>query len=190
MSRTLRLMADVDRSASGLSLGHYAILGFLYQQPMHGYEIARRFREESELGLVLPLDMNVVYALLKDLYVQGLVEGHQEAVGLRPLRTVYRLTPLAETRLLRWLEEPVERLREIRAGFMAKLYFCNAIGISATTRLLDAQLPASHAYLAQLLERASEPEAGAFARFVYRSKISAARATIAWMEEERAALEV
>jgi DNA-binding PadR family transcriptional regulator len=169
----------------GLSVGEYAILGVLRERPMHGYEIARRFAADLDLGLVLPLDMSTVYALLKDLHEQGLIEGHRETVGLRPPRTVFRLTPEAEVLLRHWLEEPVGRLREVRSDLLLKLYFCRAAGTAGTVRLLDAQIASSRAYLARLERLAAEADAESFERLVRASKISAARATIAWLMEER-----
>lgn len=173
---------------TGLALGEYAILGLLRGRPMHGYEIARCFAADLDLGLVLPLDMSTVYALLKDLHEQGLIEGHRETVGLRPPRTVYRLTPEADACLLRWLEEPVGRLREVRSDLLVKLYFCRAIGDRYTARLLDAQIVASRAYLDRLSRLAAEAAPGSFERLVRESKLGPARATLDWLEGERARL--
>jgi DNA-binding PadR family transcriptional regulator len=178
----------MSRLKSGLSLGEYAILGLLRERPMHGYEVARRFTADLDLGLVLPLDMSNVYAMLKDLHEQGLIEGRRETVGLRPPRTVYQLTDDAEAQFLRWLEEPVGRLREVRSDLLTKLYFCRAIGGRCTATLLDAQIEVSRAYLNRLARLAGEAAPGSFERLVRDSKIGAARATVEWLEAERARL--
>jgi PadR family transcriptional regulator AphA len=172
----------------GLSLGEYAILGILRERPMHGYEIARRFANDLDLGLVLPLDMSNVYAMLKDLHEQGLIDGQRETVGLRPPRTVFHLTPEADVQFLHWIEEPVGRLREVRSDLLVKLYFCRAIGDRCTARLLDAQIAASRAYLDRLRRLAAEAAPDSFERLVRDSKIGAARATVAWLEAERTRL--
>ena len=173
---------------AGLSLGEYAILGVLRERPMHGYEIARRFTADLDLGLVLPLDMSNVYAMLKDLHEQGLIEGRRETVGLRPPRTVFQLTDEADAQFLHWLAEPVGRLREVRSDLLVKLYFCRAIGARCTQRLLDAQIAASRAYLDRLVRLAAEAAPGSFERLVRDSKIGAARATVEWLEAERSRL--
>ncbi len=174
----------MPRRSSGMSLGDYAIIGVLRERPMHGYEIARRFVADLDLGLVLPMDMSTVYALLKDLHEEGLLEGQREVVGLRPPRTVYQLTAEAEAQFLRWLEEPVSRLREVRTDLLVKLYFCRAISKQATLHLLDAQLLESQTYLARVQQLADEA-ADSFERLVRASKVSAASATLAWLEAER-----
>jgi DNA-binding PadR family transcriptional regulator len=176
------------KSTTGLSLGEYAVLGVLRERAMHGYEIARRFAADLDLGLVLPMDMSTVYALLKDLHEQGLIEGQREVVGLRPPRTVYQLTPDAETQLLHWLEEPVHRLREVRADLMVKLYFCRTIGTRAMAELLDAQIAESHGYVQRVEQLAAEADPGSFERLVRSSKVGAARATLDWLDEERGRL--
>ncbi len=175
----------MSKLKTGLSAGEYAILGVLRERAMHGYEISRRFSADLDLGLVLPMDMSTVYALLKELHEQGLIDGRRETVGLRPPRTVYHLTPEAEAQFLHWLEEPVARLREVRAELMVKLYFCRAIGSASTARLLDAQLTASREYLQRAERLAAEAAPESFERLVRESKTTAARATVAWLAAER-----
>jgi DNA-binding PadR family transcriptional regulator len=178
----------VTRARIGLNLGEYAILALLRERPMHGYEIARRFVPDADLGLVLPLDMSSVYAMLKDLHEHGLIAGHRETVGQRPPRTVYRLTPDADALCTSWLGEPVERLRQIRSDLLVKLYFCRAFGGACTAHLLDAQLAISWAYRDRLAQLAAEADPSSFERLVRDSKLSAARATVDWLTAERANL--
>jgi DNA-binding PadR family transcriptional regulator len=173
------------KNKSGLSLGEYAILGVLRERPMHGYEIARRFAADLDLGLVAPIDMSNVYAMLKDLQEQGLIEGRRETVGRRPPRTVFHLTDDAERQFLQWIEEPVGRMREIRSDLLVKLYFCRSIGAACTANLLNAQIAASGVYLERLVRLAEDAAPDSFERLVCNSKIGVARATIAWLEEER-----
>jgi len=178
----------LSRARSSLSLGEFAILGLLREQPLHGYEVARRFAADLDLGLVLPLDISNVYAMLKDLHEQGLLEGRRETVGRRPPRTVFHTTPDAETVFLEWLEEPVGRMREVRADLLVKLYFCRAISAQSTARLLDAQVGACRAYLARMTALVNGAEPESFERLVRHSKLSAARATLDWLEWERTRL--
>jgi len=177
------------RIKSDLSTGEYAILGVLRERPMHGYEVARRFAADLDLGLVLPMDMSTVYTLLKDLQEHGLIEGQREVVGLRPPRMVFHLTPEAEAVFYRWLEEPVERLRAVRSDLLIKLYFARTISAALTARLLDAQIAACHAYRDRLAALAAAAEPNSFERLVLRSKVTAADATLTWLQEERATLE-
>jgi len=175
----------MPKRASGLSVGEYAVLGVLRARPMHGYEIARRFVADLDLGLVLPMDMSTVYAILKELHEHALIDGEREVVGLRPPRTVYQLTAEAEAQFGQWLGEPVHRLREVRADLLVKLYFCREGGKQAALRLLAAQLAESRTYLARAEQLAAAAPVDSFERLVRASKVSAARATLTWLDEER-----
>jgi DNA-binding PadR family transcriptional regulator len=188
MGKTLRLTADVDPPTSELTLGHYAILGVLRARPTHGYEIAQRFGDNTDLSLVLPLDRNSVYTLLKDLDSQGLIQGRREVIGLRPVRTVFSLTSDARTRFLAWATEPVERLRELRSAFLLKLYFCRELGAEPSARLLDAQVQTTRAYLEDVSQLMRASQLGSFTQSVYSSKLGAAEAALSWLLEESAHL--
>jgi DNA-binding PadR family transcriptional regulator len=177
------------KGKSGLSLGEYAILGILRERPMHGYDVTRHFGPDRDLALVAPMEMSNIYAMLKDLQEQGLIEGQREVVGLRPPRTVFRLTREAEEQFHAWLEEPVGRMREVRSDLLVKLYFCRMISPAITRRLLDAQIGASSAYLERLTHMAAEVTPESFERLVYGSKIGAAQAAVGWLQEERVRLD-
>lgn len=176
------------KGRSGLSLGEYAVLGVLRAGSMHGYEVTRHFGPERDLALVLPLEMSAIYAMLKDLQEQGLLEGRREVVGLRPPRTVFQLTAEAEALFLDWLVEPVNRLREVRSTLLVKLFFCRSLSVALTRQLLDAQVIASTGYLHRLKALAADAAPESFERLVYNSKIGAAQAAVAWLEEERVRL--
>src|SRR5437868_5731688 len=113
------------RRKAGLSLAEYTLIGLLRERPMHGYELAQRLA--GDLTLVLPLEMSAMYAVLKQLDERGYIAGQQETVGARPPRTVYAPTAEAVALFSRWLTEPVSRLRQVRADFLVKLYFCRAL---------------------------------------------------------------
>jgi len=186
MSRGIRQTADVDPPGTGFSLAEFAMLGLLSRGSMHGYDVARQFVGTADLGLVLPLEQSTVYAVLKDLQRRGLIEGQQETVGKRPPRTVFSLTADALQQLVRWLETPVDRLREIRSTLLVKLYFCRDKNDDSALRLIDAQIHASNTYLHELLARQRSAESESFAALVCASKVGAARATLSWLKEEHA----
>lgn len=172
----------------GLNVAEYAALAILRERPMHGYQIARCFADESALGLVLPIDMSAVYAILKELHEQGLIEGRRETVGARPTRTVYHLSRDTDALIEGWLEEPVARLREVRLDLLVKLFFCRRIGAHCTALLLNAQIAASRSYLERMVRLRSDLAPGSFEQLVIDSKVGPARATVEWLIEERGKL--
>jgi DNA-binding PadR family transcriptional regulator len=173
----------VARVKEQLSATEFAVLGLLYERPMHGYDLVRRM--SADLSMVLPLDGSSIYSVLRELDAQGLIVGTRETVGSRPTRTVYRITQEAEAQFLQWLAEPVTRLRQVRSDLLVKLYFCRARGPDWVTRLLDAQIATSRAYRDRLEEQIAELSPGSYERLVCESKRGPAATTITWLEQER-----
>ncbi|MEJ5170537.1 MAG: helix-turn-helix transcriptional regulator [Fimbriimonadales bacterium] len=78
------------------------ILASLRSEPLHGYAIARRIREQS--GDVLRYGEGQIYPALHRLQDEGLVETRWEHQEGRPSRCVYSLTPEGAARLERHTE--------------------------------------------------------------------------------------
>jgi DNA-binding PadR family transcriptional regulator len=159
----------------------YAILGLLRQQPMHGYEIARHFKPEADLGQVIPADMSTIYTFLKDLQEHGLISGKRETVGARPPRTVFSPTAEAEELFLDWVRRPVARIREIRLDFLLKLYFAQQLGPAKVKALVEAQLAVGRSYLTRQKTSARALATSSFEALVLESKLTAAESTVSWL---------
>src|SRR4051812_40584710 len=85
----------------------HALLGFLRQQPMYGYEIHQQLSESAGLGLVWRLKQSQLYALLGKLEQEGYIVATLEAQDARPPRKVYRLTGSGHLAFLEWVQTPV-----------------------------------------------------------------------------------
>jgi DNA-binding PadR family transcriptional regulator len=161
------------------------VLGCLDQAPSHGYDLLRHFNEGGDLAGVVRFEQPTLYATLKELAGRGLIAGHEEREGLRPPRTVYALTPAGNDQLDRWLEAPVQRLREVRLDFLLKVYFTRKRRPASVRDLVDRQIAVCHRYLSDLEGRAAGAAPESFPYLVTQSKLSAARATLAWLQEYR-----
>lgn len=159
-----------------------AILGLLRERPMHGYEVARHFRPEADLGQVAPADMSTIYTFLKDLQEQGLITGKRVTVGARPPRTVFSLTAEAQTLLDDWLHRPVARMREVRMDFLLKLYFARRYGAEQAAALIGSQIVACRSYVERLKASEAELDPASFEYVVLESKLTAAEGVLAWLE--------
>lgn len=176
------------RPAHDATAVQYAVLGLLGVRPAHGYDLQRRFGPGGELGDILPLEQPTLYAALKELARRGLIEGAEQREGHRPPRTVYRLTPDGEAALDGWLARPVRRLREVRLDFLLKVYVARRRGPDVVRDLVDAQIEACRAYLANLEAEQTGTDPASFAHLVRTSRVSAARGTLAWLVEYREAI--
>jgi DNA-binding PadR family transcriptional regulator len=74
-----------------------SILSVLAQTPLHGYEIAKRIREDTE-GLIT-FDVAALYPILYSMETKGWVEGYWEASESGRRRRCYRLTSAGKKRL-------------------------------------------------------------------------------------------
>lgn len=74
-----------------------AILALLKQEPLHGYEIAKRIEEQT--AGVLKFDMASLYPMLYRLEKQGWIKGQWEELANGRKRRCYRLTPAGRAKL-------------------------------------------------------------------------------------------
>ena len=130
-----------------------ALLGFLRQGPLHGYQIHQQLSGPSGLSQVWRLKQSQLYALLARLDEAGYISGTLQAQESRPARRVYSLTPLGEAVYLEWVRSPVSVPRQIRQEFLTKLYFARREGVQAYAALVQAQRGATHGWLADLEAR-------------------------------------
>src|SRR5438445_2221256 len=93
-----------------------AILGFLVDQPMHGYELKRA------LSPALPREQRVndgiLYPLLKRMDAEGLISGRVERRANGRERRVYHPTAAGRRAFLEWLEGGVDEEDEVAYDFL------------------------------------------------------------------------
>ncbi len=157
--------------------GEYAVLGLLSERPLHGYELARLYKAEG-LHDACPVEQSLLYAYLRNLEDRGFVEATEERVGRRPPRRQFRLTAEGGQAFERWLQAPVNRMRDVRLDFLIKLYFLQRFDPPAAVELIQKQIAACDAYLERWQPA---PDATPFRKLVAQSKQSAARATREWL---------
>jgi PadR family transcriptional regulator AphA len=174
-------------TARPLGAADFALLGLVAERPRHGYELAELFGPRGELAEVCPLPRNVLYAMIHRLERSGLVETHVEAVGATPPRRVLSLSADGDAAFRRWLDQPVERMREVRTDFLLKLYFSERTPAHDTARLVAAQIESCRRYLGR---RIAERDAatGDFARLLGGVRVASARSTLDWLEQYAADL--
>ena len=126
----------------------HALLGFVRDEPLHGYEINRRLLETPELRLVWRVKQGRLYALLSRLEEEGLLDAILEPQDGRPPRKVYHLTSDGARAFDRWLTQPVQLPREMRLEFMLKLYFALLAGRETALQLINGQLKICERWLA------------------------------------------
>src|SRR2546423_13106081 len=118
----------------------HAILGFLIDQPMHGYELKRA------LSPALPPDKRVndgvLYPLLKRMEAEGLISGRVERRDGAPERRVFHPTAAGRRAFDEWLDGSADEQDEVTYDFMLghpfltkRLFFSRLDGVRVAEKL-------------------------------------------------------
>jgi PadR family transcriptional regulator AphA len=111
------------------SLTEYAVLGILAGGSAHGFAISKQLAAESDLGRIITVRRPLVYRALDRLVEAGLAEpGHTEPGNAGPNRLVHRITANGRSALNRWLNRPVDHIRDMRIEFQLKLALLERLG--------------------------------------------------------------
>ena len=118
-----------------LSVPEWLVLAILSQQPMHGFAVAQLTAPDGELGRVWHIPKAVIYRAIGRLAEPGLIAPEGTEPGLGPQRTVYAATPAGAAAAQRWLQTPVEHVRDIRSQLLLKLGLLDRVGGDPTALL-------------------------------------------------------
>lgn len=180
-------MTDTLRYHGSLS-PEYALLGFLYEQPAHGYDVHQRL--VAELGFVWHISQSQVYNILKRLTVQKDISSTPVQQEKLPQKQMLQVTPKGRERFEKWLETPTSHsVRAIRLEFLTRLYFSQKVAPERIPAMLDQQAAVIAAALARLeRSQAGLPPGQTFNRLSLRLRVQQLRSALDWLGECRKAL--
>jgi PadR family transcriptional regulator AphA len=121
-----------------MPLPEWLVLTILSQRPAHGFAVAQLTASGGSLGRVWQIPKAVVYRAIGRLLDAGLIVPEGTEPGLGPQRTVYTATERGAAAAARWLQRPVEHVREIRSELLLKLALLDRAGEDPAV-LLQAQ---------------------------------------------------
>ncbi len=161
----------------------YALLGFLRQQPRHGYEIYQQLSDPTGLGLVWRLKQSRLYGLLAKLEEEGYLTTTLKLQETRPPRKIFELTDGGREAFLAWVERPVEHGRRLRLDFLAKLYFARQEGPDKAQRLIEQQRAACQSWLAEQQEQAKGLQhTQPYDWLVHQFRVNQIQAMLDWLD--------
>ena len=167
--------------ASPLLTVEHALLGFIYERPVHGYEIYQQLSAPDGLWQVWRLKQAQLYALLAKLEEHGYILADVQPQAARPPRKMYTLTAKGRAAYLSWLHGPVAHGRQMRIEFLAKLYFACRQGPAAANALLAQQTAACEQWLAHLRRQPPAAPQEMFAYAVQQFRINQVESFLAWL---------
>ena len=122
-------------------LGEWACLGVLYDEPAHGWAVARELRPDGPIGRVWSLSRPLTYRSIDRLAERCWIEPKAEEAGGRgPTRTIMAATRSGRARFRSWLRTPVPHLRDLRSELLLKLVFAERLGIDVSAMLQDQRI--------------------------------------------------
>lgn len=118
----------------------FALLGLLYEQPTHGYELHKLITDPEGIGLIWGIKMSNLYAQLDKLETKQLISGILQPGESRPARKQYHITVEGKSLFESWLNKVVEHPRDFRHEFMLHYYFLLRLFPSQLKTYCEAQL--------------------------------------------------
>ncbi len=167
-------------TATPLTIEH-CLLGFVYEQPIHGYEIYQQLSAPTGLWQVWRMKQSQLYALLAKLEELAYLTTTLQPQAARPPRKVYALTPSGEAAFQQWLTTPVANGRQMRIEFLAKLYFAQRQGPTIVRQLLDGQTVACQQWLGAFPVQATPAPNDYFSYTVQQFRHNQIKSFLAWL---------
>jgi PadR family transcriptional regulator AphA len=170
----------MSRDSDELARGEWAVLALLAEKPAHGWLLSQQLAPDGEIGQIWSGDRQRVYRAIRKLSDQQLIEAALTEPGQGAHRTVFRPTAPGLTQLERWLQEPVEHIRDVQNTFVLKLVFNQRAGRDAQ-ELLSAQrnLVAAAAESLAMRLRQAEPSSQVHLRL----RLETTRALLAFIDD-------
>jgi len=116
----------------------FAALGFLIEEPLHGYALRSRIAEG--LGPLWQVASSQLYQVLHRLEERACVKRVAETSSGGPSKTIYHVTPDGVKLFWEWVQAPVSTMRNVRVEFAAKIYFLRRLELAAVVSFIDQQL--------------------------------------------------
>lgn len=166
----------------------YALLGFLAQQPAHGYEL--HLRLTAKLGQVWHVSQSQVYNILNRLEAQGFITATVQAQEKLPARHRFHLTATGRRRFDKWLHTTTSSsVRAIRVEFTTRLYFAYTLDPAQARQLIDAQVAETRAGLERLKHMGAElPPDQTFNRLGLELRIRQLTSILDWLADSQKTL--
>lgn len=160
----------------------YALLGFVYERPSHGYEIYQQLSDPCGLWQVWRMKQSQLYALLTKLEDEKYLVTTLQPQDARPPRKIYSLTATGRAAFEQWLTSPVTHGRQMRLEFLAKLYFAYRQGPAVVLPLIEQQTLTCQHWLTMLQEQNSGLVTGdSFSYAVQQFRITQIDSFLTWL---------
>ncbi len=160
-----------------------ALLGLLFGEPGHGYDLHRKV--VSDLGQVWHLSQSQAYSILKRLEAQGDISVEEILQEKLPTRQLLSLTPQGRQRFLEWLSAPSGgSTRAIRMEFVTRLYFLSQYQPEKLADAFQLQKAEARSHIARLeIARSELPGDQIYNRMSLDLRLKQLNTVLEWLDE-------
>jgi PadR family transcriptional regulator AphA len=124
--------------AAELPFAESVCLALLVEGATHGWAVGTLLAPEGEVGRIWTLSRPLTYRAIDGLVEKGLVERRDGAGGRGRDRVILAPTAAGRRVTTKWLERPVEHIRDVRTELLVKLLLRQRAGLEIES-LLTAQ---------------------------------------------------
>jgi DNA-binding PadR family transcriptional regulator len=164
-----------------ISLTEWVVLTVVDEAPTHGFAVATLTAADGDLGRIWRIPRPIIYRALGRLDAAGLVTPDSVEPGRGPRRRLYASTPAGRAAVARWLDTPVEHVRDVRSHLLLKLALRERRG-QRPADLLHRQRQILTP-IAGALQRSPRVEPSGFEAMLVAWRRANTQATLAFLDE-------
>jgi len=178
-------MTDKKPHHIGTLSPEMALLGLLYKESGHGYDLHRTVN--TELGHVWHLSQSQAYAILKRLEAQGDISVEKVPQEKLPSRQLLQMTDQGREKFLNWLNVPSGgSTRAIRMEFITRLYFLKMYFPKKITKAFEQQRTEADAHIQRLEATLAElPADQIYNRISLEMRLKQLKFVLEWLDESQ-----
>ena len=161
----------------------YVLLGYLYNQPMHGYELHQTV--QREFGQVWHISQSQAYNIINRLLNRALLRVEVQQGEGSPDKHLLFITEAGRSHFMAWLTTPTPAaIQPIRIEFITRLVFARSAFPHLEGDIIRQQADQVNERLAQLSNQlASMPAESTANRLALELRIRSLTSISAWLEE-------
>ncbi len=178
-------MTDKKPHHIGTLSPEMALLGLLYKEAGHGYDLHRTVN--ADLGQVWHLSQSQAYAILKRLEAQGDISAEKIPQEKLPSRQLLQMTEQGRKNFLDWLNAPSGgSTRAIRMEFITRLYFLKKYFPKKITKAFEQQRAEADTHIQRLEATLTElPAEQIYNRMSLNMRLKQLRFVVEWLDESQ-----
>ena len=112
-----------------MPFAEWVCLTLITQKVSHGWALGTMLAPDGDVGRIWTLSRPLTYRAIDGLVDKGMITRTGQAAGRGRDRVILAATPAGRRVVKRWLDAPVEHLRDVRTEFLVKLSLRDRAGL-------------------------------------------------------------